>query len=568
MRDSVVIAREHVASSFKRPRTGEIRPDADISKRGLSGRKAVPSSDAVVRSGRRRNISRRNNGLPSGEALNNTISRVSVDTDVSRPSITQPVNRMAEPQAIPSIGVGSHSRLLVAAGRVGPVVIALGSLFGVVRYMGDGNAWLYEAVAAVLLVRALCAVSRGSSSAVGRRAVRHNLRQALTEEGVFSVLLLAACFVMDWPVEPAVVGSVIVVNLLFQLLLQAVLQAALSRIPRSRKVYAHSKRVQRVIIFGTGSQAQKVADTFLDTPQLETVPIGFLDYRRIGFWRYRDIPLLGRPELLNTLGMTEQIDGIFMALEPDDMFRSDELFRTSESMGITVCVLPDLYRKSIARTRMAHVNGFPVVTYHTMPVEALPLLLKNIMDKLLALAALAISAPVLLVTAAVIKIDSRGPVLFKQVRMGLNGRRFHLYKLRTMCADAERKKASLLDRNEMSGPVFKMKEDPRITRVGKFLRKYSLDEFPQLLNVLQGDMSLVGPRPPLPHEVARFEPWQRRKLSVKPGVTCLWQVNGRNAIDFEHWMKLDLEYIDNWSLALDAKILAKTIPAVLRGSGS
>jgi lipopolysaccharide/colanic/teichoic acid biosynthesis glycosyltransferase len=136
-----------------------------------------------------------------------------------------------------------------------------------------------------------------------------------------------------------------------------------------------------------------------------------------------------------------------------------------------------------------------------------------------------------------------------------------------MCVDAETKKAELAAQNEMSGPVFKIREDPRVTRLGKFLRKYSIDELPQLFNVLHGDMSLVGPRPPLPAEVSRFEGWQRRKLSVKPGLTCLWQVNGRNSIDFEDWMQLDLEYIDNWSLMLDAKILAKTVPTVLKGSG-
>ncbi|MCK4460303.1 MAG: sugar transferase, partial [candidate division Zixibacteria bacterium] len=165
-------------------------------------------------------------------------------------------------------------------------------------------------------------------------------------------------------------------------------------------------------------------------------------------------------------------------------------------------------------------------------------------------------------------LESRGPVFFKQVRSGLNGKTFKLYKFRTMCADAEHKKDALTNRNEMTGPVFKIADDPRVTRIGRFLRKYSIDEVPQFINVLRGDMSLVGPRPPLPKEVSEYDPWQHRKLSVKPGVTCLWQVNGRNEIDFDDWMRLDLEYIDNWSLWLDAKILARTIPAVIKGSGS
>jgi lipopolysaccharide/colanic/teichoic acid biosynthesis glycosyltransferase len=153
------------------------------------------------------------------------------------------------------------------------------------------------------------------------------------------------------------------------------------------------------------------------------------------------------------------------------------------------------------------------------------------------------------------------------VRVGLNGKKFILYKFRTMLENAEELKQGLLNKNEMDGPVFKIKEDPRVTKLGGFLRKTSLDELPQLFNVLKGDMSLVGPRPPLPSEVSNYDLWHRRKLCMKPGLTCLWQVNGRNKINFEKWMKLDLEYIDNWSLLLDFKILLKTIPAVLSGSG-
>jgi lipopolysaccharide/colanic/teichoic acid biosynthesis glycosyltransferase len=159
-------------------------------------------------------------------------------------------------------------------------------------------------------------------------------------------------------------------------------------------------------------------------------------------------------------------------------------------------------------------------------------------------------------------------VLFRQTRCGLYGRRFTLYKFRTMVEGAEERLAELQHLNEMDGPVFKSRRDPRVTRLGRLLRKFSLDELPQLWNVLRGDMSLVGPRPPIPDEVARYERWQRRRLSMKPGLTCLWQVSGRNELTFEEWMRLDLEYIDNWSLWLDLKIALKTIPAVLRGRGA
>jgi lipopolysaccharide/colanic/teichoic acid biosynthesis glycosyltransferase len=171
--------------------------------------------------------------------------------------------------------------------------------------------------------------------------------------------------------------------------------------------------------------------------------------------------------------------------------------------------------------------------------------------------------------AFVIKIDSRGAVFFRQQRVGLNGRLFSLYKFRSMVEGAESKLDELRDKNEMKGPVFKLKDDPRITRVGKYLRRYSLDELPQLWNVVRGDMSLVGPRPPLPDEVKLYLRKFRRRLSMRPGITCTWQVSGRNDIvDFETWARLDLEYIDNWSLAKDLMLLLRTVPAVIRGSGA
>ena len=179
-----------------------------------------------------------------------------------------------------------------------------------------------------------------------------------------------------------------------------------------------------------------------------------------------------------------------------------------------------------------------------------------------------LALPVIAVVVLLIKLTEGGQVLYTQTRCGLNGRRFKLYKFRTMVEGAEDRKQDLLHLNEMSGPVFKLSSDPRVTNLGRFLRRFSLDELPQLWNVLRGDMSLVGPRPPIPAEVANYQRWQRRRLSMKPGLTCLWQISGRNQLDFDHWMQLDLEYIDHWSPWLDLKILAKTVPAVLSGRGA
>ncbi|HYG61833.1 MAG TPA: sugar transferase, partial [Thermoanaerobaculia bacterium] len=196
------------------------------------------------------------------------------------------------------------------------------------------------------------------------------------------------------------------------------------------------------------------------------------------------------------------------------------------------------------------------------------LMLKRALDVALASLLLLLALPAVGLVAALIKLTSGGTVLFRQTRCGLNGRFFTLYKFRTMVEDAEERRNALLHLNEMNGPVFKLRSDPRVTWFGRFLRRFSLDELPQLWNVLRGDMSLVGPRPPIPEEVARYQRWQRRRLAMKPGLTCLWQISGRNNVDFDRWMQLDLEYIDSWSPMLDFKILLKTIPAVLSGRGA
>lgn len=193
---------------------------------------------------------------------------------------------------------------------------------------------------------------------------------------------------------------------------------------------------------------------------------------------------------------------------------------------------------------------------------------KRLFDILVAITALALAFPIMLVTAILIKLTSKGPILFKQVRVGEGGRFFWCYKFRSMCTDAEEKKSQLMHLNEASGPVFKMKKDPRVTPIGAFIRKFSIDELPQFFNVLQGDMSIVGPRPPIPAEVAEYTEFERGRLAVKPGITCLWQVGGRSNVSFERWVELDLLYINTMSLKNDFKILVQTIPAVLRGSGA
>ena len=194
--------------------------------------------------------------------------------------------------------------------------------------------------------------------------------------------------------------------------------------------------------------------------------------------------------------------------------------------------------------------------------------LKRLVDIVCSATALVLLSPLLLVVAAAIKITSPGPVMFRQVRVGLHGARFNLLKFRSMVVNADALKDKLLAQNEQTGPVFKMKVDPRVTAIGRFIRKFSIDELPQLVNILRGDMTIVGPRPAVPREVAQYKVWQRRRLSVRPGLTCYWQVGGRNEIGFEQWMQLDLRYVDNWSLAVDAELILRTFPVVLLGKGA
>jgi exopolysaccharide biosynthesis polyprenyl glycosylphosphotransferase len=202
-------------------------------------------------------------------------------------------------------------------------------------------------------------------------------------------------------------------------------------------------------------------------------------------------------------------------------------------------------------------------------MEGWALLVKRVLDTIISLSCIIFFAPILLITAALIKLTSPGPIFFVQKRVGLNKRLISVYKFRTMVPNAEQKQSELEHLNEVGGPVFKIKNDPRVTRLGKFLRKTSVDELPQLFNVLKGDMSLVGPRPLPVRDYRGFNrDWHRRRFSIRPGITCLWQINGRSSVSFERWMELDLEYMDRWSVWLDLQILIRTIPAVLKGSGA
>jgi exopolysaccharide biosynthesis polyprenyl glycosylphosphotransferase len=264
------------------------------------------------------------------------------------------------------------------------------------------------------------------------------------------------------------------------------------------------------------------------------------------------------------------VSGVFVTARHAQLDRVESVLQLCEVEGIEAWLVADFFATQIARASFDEMFGRPLLVFRTTPETSWQIITKLLLDFFGALALIVATSPLMLGIAVLVKLTSPGPILFRQQRSGLNGAPFEILKFRTMSTNAEQLKHELAAMNEMSGPVFKVTNDPRITRFGKWLRKYSLDELPQLFNVLRGDMSLVGPRPLPVDEVRRFSDLaHRRRLSVKPGLTCLWQIKGRNQIsDFKEWVRLDLEYIDNWSIWLDLKILLLTPPVVLRGTGA
>ncbi|MDP9053645.1 MAG: sugar transferase [Acidobacteriota bacterium] len=261
------------------------------------------------------------------------------------------------------------------------------------------------------------------------------------------------------------------------------------------------------------------------------------------------------------------IDEIHFAVDSSALPELEPVFQWCQEEGICSRIAVDFFPRVSGYIDLEQVGGMPLLTFSGAPANEALLLAKRAIDMVLALLGIVVLSPVFLVVAALIKLTSPGPVIFRQVRCGLNGRTFTFYKFRSMVEDAEARLHQVAHLNEKS-VVTKIRNDPRLTTVGKWLRKFSLDELPQLFNVLKGDMSLVGPRPAIPAEVAQYQRWQRRRLRMRPGLTCLWALRGRDKVDFESWMRLDLQYIDTWSLGLDARIILLTIPQVISGRGA
>jgi len=325
------------------------------------------------------------------------------------------------------------------------------------------------------------------------------------------------------------------------------------------------------IIVGSGNGAAEVA-TLLEAG--ERFGLSLLGFIHIGnepptspAGLRRAYSVLPKEQLVKMLH-NRIVDEVVFAVEKEELLELEPLMQQCEQEGVRIRIQLDFLPKGFSHIFVEHLAHVPLLTLASTPQNDFALLFKRTVDVILSILSLVVLSPLFLFLALLVKLTSKGPVLFRQIRCGLGGRQFVLLKFRSMVVDADELLADLSALNEAEAPLFKMRNDPRCTKLGRWMRMFSMDELPQLWNILRGDMSLVGPRPPLPQEVEQYQPWQRRRLRMRPGLTCLWALEGRSQLRFERLTRLDLLYIDNWSVWLDLKILIKTIPTVLSGRGA
>ena len=377
--------------------------------------------------------------------------------------------------------------------------------------------------------------------------------------------IILGFFIRDYPLSRVFLLEIFI----FQLFGMITFRYALRKFLKFIRGRGYDYR--QVLFVGRNIRSAKMLNKIKESPEFGIRILGFLDTpNNIDIAQsFPKHELLGNvSELEKTLRETV-VDEVFIFLPIKSHYSEiQQILETCEKAGVEVKLLADIFNLNLSRSMITQHEDINVINIYTAPRMGWQLIAKRFLDIVVSAILLFLHIPLFLLVGILIKITSRGNVFFLQERLGYNGRPFNCIKFRTMVENAEELKGELLAKNEMDGPVFKIKADPRVTRIGRFLRKTSIDELPQLINVLLGDMSLVGPRPPLPSEVDQYEFTDIRRLSMKPGITCIWQVSGRNTISFDKWMELDRHYIDNWSFWLDIRILAKTIQAVLKGSGA
>jgi exopolysaccharide biosynthesis polyprenyl glycosylphosphotransferase len=337
----------------------------------------------------------------------------------------------------------------------------------------------------------------------------------------------------------------------------------------SHYVRRQGLNTRRLIIVGTGRRAIEFIKKADQHPEWGFELLGAIDDEPgRGVHQVGRLGVIGTLEDIPRIFHREAVDEVVFVVPRSRLNSLQGAIDDCETEGVIVTIAVDLFDTKLARSSVAELDGLPLLRFRTTHAKEWELLVKRLFDFVFSGLGILVLLPLLLAMAALIKLTSKGPVFFKQDRLGLAGRKFALFKFRTMRQGAHNVLSAVTDLNSMTTPEFKEKKTKWITPIGRFMRKFSIDELPQLFNVFVGHMSIVGPRPTVPDEVDKYKDWQRRRFSMKPGITCLWQVNGRNNIAFEDWMKLDLEYLDNWSLWLDAKILLKTVPVVLFGIGA
>jgi exopolysaccharide biosynthesis polyprenyl glycosylphosphotransferase len=347
---------------------------------------------------------------------------------------------------------------------------------------------------------------------------------------------------------------------------------SMSRLTRSLRLRSLHRRgigVVRAIIVGAGEVGRAVMRTIVAHPELGYSIVGFVDddpaKGSTDIGRFR---ALGGLDKLASLIQDREVDEVIITLPWQYHRKIMSIMTQCQRENVQARVVPDLFQMTVGRMSITTMAGIPLIGIKTPGAFSFQRVIKRIVDVALALVVLIVLSPLMALIALVIKLDSPGPVLFGQERVGKGGRLFTLYKFRSMAPDAEAQKDMLAEMNEADGPLFKIRCDPRCTRVGRLLRRFSLDELPQFYNVLRGDMSLIGPRPALASEVEKYQPWHRRRLEVAPGITGLWQVSGRSDLPFDEMALLDIYYVEQWSPALDVKILLRTVPTVLFGDGA
>jgi exopolysaccharide biosynthesis polyprenyl glycosylphosphotransferase len=395
-----------------------------------------------------------------------------------------------------------------------------------------------------------------------RRSNWEKIRIVLEGSIILAMFLGFTSFAFKLDISRPLIGLFVSFQAIFLIL------ARVSVAIHSRHRTLPLRNLRHILIVGTTAKARELGKMISRYSDWGLQISGYLEAAD-------KVPADAGPDVLGAIPDIPQIiennvidEIIFVGTNPRDLADFDEVLRLCTEQGVRTRIAADIFPTKVSKVSMEFLESVPLITFSTTPDHALSLFVKRVMDVAISLVLLLALSPFLFIVGLLIWATSGRPIIYRQVRCGLYGRKFVLYKFRSMNVGAEDVLWEIRHLNEMDGPVFKMRNDPRVTTIGRTLRKSSIDELPQLLNVLIGDMSLVGPRAPLPEEVKEYTRWQRRRLSVKPGITCLWQVSGRNEIDFHEWMKLDLHYIDNWSLMLDLKILLRTFPVVLLGKGA